>query len=103
MSSRRVHGNTGLRRGVGSKTTDSDEIMEDPPAGDWLTLRSDQLLEWIDDAAYNVAEATGMREVVNRVTRPIFNYGQRFSPHPLHFGIMCCAIEMGQAMSLIHI
>ena len=34
MSSRRIRGNTGLRKGVGSKTTDSDEIMEDPPAGD---------------------------------------------------------------------
>jgi len=43
-----------------------------------------------------------MREVVNRVTRPIFNYGQRFSPHPLHFGIMCCAIEMGQASAPDH-
>ena len=102
MSSKRVRGNPGLRRGVGSKTTDSDEIMEDPPAGDWLTLRSDQLLEWIDNAVYNVAETTGMREVVNRVTRPIFNYGQRFSPHPLHFGIMCCAIEMGQASAPDH-
>ena len=102
MSSRKISGNTGLRRGVGSKTTDSDEIMEDPPAGDWLTLRSDQLLGWIDDAVYNVAEATGMRDVVNRVTRPIFNYGQRFSPHPLHFGIMCCAIEMGQASAPDH-
>ena len=102
MSSRRVRGNTGLRRGVGSKTTDSDEIMEDPPAGDWLTLRSDQLLEWIDDAVYNVAEATGMRELVNRVTRPIFNFGQRLSPYPLHLGIMCCAIEMGQASAPDH-
>ncbi|SVB20707.1 uncharacterized protein METZ01_LOCUS173561, partial [marine metagenome] len=26
--------------------------MEDPPAGDWLTLRSDQLLGWIDNAVY---------------------------------------------------
>ena len=70
MSSKRVRGNPGLRRGLGSQTTDSDEILEDPPAGDWLTLRSDQLLEWIDNAVYNVAEATGMRELVNRVTRP---------------------------------
>ena len=103
MSSKKIRGNPSLRRGIGSKTTDSDKIMEDPPAGDWLALRSDQLLKWIDDTVYNVSEFTGMREVVNRLTRPIFNYGQRFSPHPLHFGIMCCAIEMGQAMSLIHI
>ena len=85
MSSKRIKGNSNLRRGLGSKTTDSDKIMEDPPAGDWLALRSDQLLKWIDDAVYNAAETTGMREVVDRVTRPIFNSAQRFSPHPLHF------------------
>ena len=102
MSSKRIKGNANLRRGLGSKTTDSEKIMEDPPAGDWLALRSDQLLKWIDDAVYNVAETTGMREVVDRVTRPIFNYAQRFSPHPLHFGIMCCAIEMGQASAPDH-
>ena len=43
MSSKGVRGNPSLRRGVGSKTTDSEKIMEDPPAGDWLALRSDQL------------------------------------------------------------
>ena len=101
MSSKRVRGNPGLRRGLGSQTTDSDEIME-APHGDWLTLRSDQLLEWIDNAVYNVAEATGMRELVNRVTRPIFNFGQRVSTYPLHLGIMCCAIEMGQASAPDH-
>ena len=50
MSSKRIKGNSNLRRGLGSKTTDSDKIMEDPPAGDWLALRSDQLLKWIDDS-----------------------------------------------------
>ena len=38
MSSNRIKGNANLRRGLGSKTTDSDKIMEDPPAGDWLAL-----------------------------------------------------------------
>jgi hypothetical protein len=90
MSSKKVRGNPSLRRGIGSKTTDSNEIMEDPPAGDWLALRSDQLLKWIDDSVYNVAESTGMREVVDRVTRPIFNFAQRLSPHPLHFGNVLC-------------
>tara|TARA_X000001036_G_scaffold434428_1_gene473790 strand:+ start:350 stop:997 length:648 start_codon:yes stop_codon:yes gene_type:complete len=102
MSAKGIRGNVELRRGLGSKTTDREKIMEDGPAGDWLALRSDHLLKWIDDAVYNASEATGMREVVNRVTRPIFNFAQRFSPHPLHFGIMCCAIEMGQASAPDH-
>ena len=102
MSAKGIRGNIDLRRGLGSKTTDREKIMEDGPAGDWLALRSDQLLKWIDDAVYNASEATGMREVVDRVTRPIFNFAQRFSPHPLHFGIMCCAIEMGQASAPDH-
>ena len=84
MSAKGIRGNIDLRRGLGSKTTDREKIMEDGPAGDWLALRSDQLLKWIDDAVYNASEATGMREVVDRVTRPIFNFAQRFSPHPLH-------------------
>jgi len=69
-----------------------DEPM--PPPGDFLGLRAEQLLQWIDDAVYKVADRTGIRDMVNRLTRPIFNWGQRFSPHPLHFGIMCCALEM---------
>ena len=55
MSSKRIGGNPSLRRGLGSNTTDSEKIMEDPPAGDWLALRSDQLLKWIDNAVYNAA------------------------------------------------
>ena len=69
-----------------------DELV--PPSGDFLGLRAEQLLQWIDDAVYKVADRTGIRDMVNRLTRPIFNWGQRFSPHPLHFGIMCCALEM---------
>ena len=88
MSAKGIRGNIDLRRGLGSKTTDREKIMEDGPAGDWLALRSDQLLKWIDDAVYNASEATGMREVVDRVTRPIFNFAQRFSPHPLHLSLI---------------
>ena len=55
MKKEDVRGDAERRRSVGAMTTDSDLIMEDPPAGDWLTLRSDQLLEWIDDAVYNVS------------------------------------------------
>ena len=76
MSAKGIRGNPDLRRGLGSKTTDRDKVMEDGPAGDWLALRSDQLLKWIDDAVYTASEATGMREVVDRVTRPIFNFAQ---------------------------
>ena len=49
MSAKGIRGNIDLRRGLGSKTTDRVKIMEDGPAGDWLALRSDQLLKWIDD------------------------------------------------------
>ena len=97
MSRQQVRGNPRMRRGLGSRTSDPAEIMEDPPSGDWLTLRSDQFLNWVDDAVYNIAEKTGIRDVVNRVTRPIFNWGLRYSPWPLHLGIMCCALEMGAA------
>ena len=97
MSRQQVRGNPRMRKGLGSRTSDPATMMEDPPSGDWLTLRSDQFLNWVDDAVYNIAEKTGIRDVVNRVTRPIFNWGLRYSPWPLHLGIMCCALEMGAA------
>ena len=82
MKKENVRGDAEGRRSAGAMTTDSNLILEDPPAGDWLTLRSEQLLKWIDDAVYNVSEATGIREVVNKITRPIFNWGMGAASGP---------------------
>ena len=67
MSRQQVRGNPRMRKGLGSRTSDPATMMEDPPSGDWLTLRSDQFLNWVDDAVYNIAEQTGIRDVVNRL------------------------------------
>ena len=68
MSAKGIRGNIDLRRGLGSKTTDREKIMEDGPAGDWLALRSDQLLKWIDDASaarYITAKCTELFAVAS--------------------------------------
>jgi len=38
--------------------------------------------------------ATGGKKVVDKLTTPIWSWGQRNSIYPLHFGIACCALEM---------
>ena len=38
--------------------------------------------------------ATGGKKVVDKLTTPIWSWGQRNSVYPLHFGIACCALEM---------
>ena len=55
MSSKRIQGNPDLRKGLGSKTTDSEKIMEDPPAGDWLDCKSSPLYS---------TETVGARDIV---------------------------------------
>ena len=60
----------------------------------WLALNSDDLLKLIDDAVYKASDKLGLKALVNKIASPIFNWAQRYSPHPLHFGIMCCALEM---------
>lgn len=35
--------------------------------------------------------------LADEATRPMFNWAMRNSPFPLHFGIMCCALEFAAA------
>ncbi len=57
-------------------------------------LRSDDFLKWInenvDDTMHKAKERFLPRNLVDR----FMNWAKRNSPWPLHWGIMCCAIEM---------
>lgn len=68
--------------------------VEHEPGQNWFGLSSDDLLEYIDKAIYSAADRTGLKDKANQVFAPVFSWAQRFSPWPLHFGIMCCALEM---------
>ncbi|MFQ6127977.1 MAG: NADH-quinone oxidoreductase subunit B [Thermoplasmata archaeon] len=59
--------------------------------------KSSDFLEWISGALTKVAEKTRVKKVVNVLTERLFNWGRRNSPWPLHWGIMCCSIEMAAA------
>ena len=82
----------------GTENEDPALNAQDDPAGEpptnWLGLRSDDFLKLMDDAVYQAADKLKLKAIVNKVASPIFNWAQRYSPHPLHFGIMCCALEM---------
>lgn len=79
---------------AGGSEQDPDPGHDQEPTPNWLGLSSDDFLELVDSAVYQAADKLKLKAIVNRVASPIFNWAQRYSPHPLHFGIMCCALEM---------
>lgn len=58
---------------------------------------SSDLAEWFSGAMTKAAEVSRVKKLVNILTGRIFNWGLRNSPWPLHWGIMCCSIEMAAA------
>lgn len=67
---------------------------EGPIAWGW---KSEDFLNWFSGALTKAAEVTRVKKLVNALTGRIFNWGLRNSPWPLHWGIMCCSIEMAAA------
>ena len=58
-----------------------------------ILLNSDDFLEWFDSKVHKVLDKTGAKKAVDWVSRDFFNWAQRNSLYPLHFGIACCALE----------
>lgn len=58
---------------------------------------SSEFMDWFSGALTKAAEVTRIKKLVNLLTSRIFNWGLRNSPWPLHWGIMCCSIEMAAA------
>jgi NADH-quinone oxidoreductase subunit B len=66
--------------------------------GNFLALNSEDILDWIDDTIEYLLEYVQGRKILNMTpARDIFTWGYRESPWILHFGIMCCALEMAAA------
>ena len=61
-----------------------------------VLAKSEDLLDWIDDTIHYLMDMVNARELAGPV-RNIFTWGYRESPWILHFGIMCCALEMAAA------
>ena len=57
-------------------------------------LRSDRFLKWINENVDDTMHKTKERLLPRNLVDRFMNWAKRNSPWPLHWGIMCCAIEM---------
>ncbi|HNX48393.1 MAG TPA: NADH-quinone oxidoreductase subunit NuoB [Methanomassiliicoccales archaeon] len=62
-----------------------------------MTMTAKQFGEMTKTMMRETMVATGGKKVVDKITAPIWSWGQRNSVYPLHFGIACCALEMAAA------
>ena len=59
-------------------------------------FNSRSLVEVIGDVTDEALKATKLKDFIGVLGGRFFNWAQRKSLFPLHLGIKCCAIEMGQ-------
>jgi NADH-quinone oxidoreductase subunit B len=62
----------------------------------YTVFNSRSLVEVIGDVTDEALKATKIKDFIGVLGGRFFNWAQRKSLFPLHLGIKCCAIEMGQ-------
>ena len=62
----------------------------------YTVFNSRTLVEVIGDVTDEALKATKIKDFIGVLGGRFFNWAQRKSLFPLHLGIKCCAIEMGQ-------
>jgi len=62
-----------------------------------MTMTAKQFGEMSQNFLRETMVATGGKKAIDKLTAPIWSWGQRNSVYPLHFGIACCALEMAAA------
>ena len=62
-----------------------------------MLMRSKDFLEWADDWFGRMLKKSTLGRTVDRIFTDFFQWARINSLFPLHFGIMCCALEMGAA------
>jgi NADH-quinone oxidoreductase subunit B len=77
----------------------SDPRKKDaPPQTSAVFIHSDDFLDWITGAIERVIKMTPIRDKVAKpLTRKMMSWGMKWAMWPLHFGIMCCALEMASS------
>lgn len=68
-----------------------------PSAGQVISFRSKDFLKWCDEVLEGLLRKSPVGSGIDLVTKDFFNWATRNSIYPLHFGIMCCALEMAVA------
>jgi hypothetical protein len=66
-------------------------------AGQVISFRSKDFLKWCDEALEGLLRRSPVGSGIDYITKDFFNWATRNSIYPLHFGIMCCALEMAVA------
>jgi len=65
--------------------------------GQVIAFRSKDFIKWADNALEGILRRSPIGTGIDLVTKDFFNWATRNSIYPLHFGIMCCALEMAVA------
>ncbi|MCU0859639.1 MAG: hypothetical protein MUE55_03535, partial [Thermoplasmata archaeon] len=66
-------------------------------AGQAIMFRSKDFLKWSDEQMEYLLRKSPVGAGLDLVTKDFFNWATRNSIYFLHFGIMCCALEMAVA------
>ena len=70
----------------------------DNEKGTVALIHSEDLLDWLAGILGMVLEKTQVREKIAKpLARKFMNWGMRWAMWPIHFGIMCCALEMASS------
>ena len=65
-------------------------------------FKSEDFIEWVDKNIEQKLAEGRLRKALDKIVGGFFNWAQRHSIWPLHFGIMCCAIEMAATSDPIY-
>jgi len=60
-------------------------------------MEHNDFLAWSRRFIDDVLRASGVKKALDKITVPFWNWSWRNSIYPLHFGLACCALEMGTA------
>ena len=74
----------------------SPENRPKQPTTSIFAVNSDDLLDWLDGTIEYLADFVQAKKLLKPI-KPLFTWGYRESPWILHFGIMCCTLEMAAA------
>jgi NADH:ubiquinone oxidoreductase subunit B-like Fe-S oxidoreductase len=55
-----------------------------------ITMTAKDFQKWSSNFMVETMKATGVKQAVDKITAPIWSWGQRNAIYPLEFGIACC-------------